>query len=163
MVVPFARKPWTIVAAAAVIVAAVGALAVGGAFNGSSAHHAGSAPAANGRSPLPAAVARSRGQVMGVLHQYERAFSQHDLTAIASLFTPDIFRHGLRSVGCAETRGRQAVTQVYEETFASPRARYRLADLTPSAINVTGSIAWVNSHYAIGPPGSPTAAGSISF
>jgi hypothetical protein len=151
----------------AVALLAAGAIAAAGlgihdAIGGSSGAGLGLEPAPALASVGPGS-AQARRQIVSVLHAYERGFSQADITSIGDLFSPDVFRHGLGKFGCTDTRGRQAVMQVYHDEVAVTKERYRLTDLGPSIVVVNGSHARVNAHYAIGPAGNPKSAGTVGF
>ena len=146
---------------------AVGAIAASGGFSKKSSK-TNAASVTQTRTPSTATATTSttapdttasKDAVIATLHDYENAYSAHDGAALGNLFTADVFRHGLRGGGCADTRGRQAVVNAYEEQFQAGTGTYRLTDLSRSAIEVTGDSASINTGYTI----SSGSSGTISF
>jgi hypothetical protein len=106
-----------------------------------------------------AALRDDRADIVRALRGYERAFTDQDVEALRRLFTADVSRHGLRLGGCAETRGRQAVLEAYDEQFRGGRTAYRLRDLTAANVQRSRARASLTSRYTISTGG----AGRIRF
>jgi serine/threonine protein kinase len=87
--------------------------------------------------------------ILTVLDRYEQAFTDHDATALGRLFTANVFRHGLRTGGCTETKGRADVVQVYEEQFHGGPTVYRFEGLSESAVHMTGTTASIATQFSI--------------
>ena len=103
--------------------------------------------------------ADSRGQVVTVLHAYEKAFTDHDTAGLRAILTPDVFRRGLRDGGCFDTNGRANVLSAYREQFRAGPTVYRLRDLSRSRVRISGDGASLRSRYTIG----TGVAGTIRF
>jgi hypothetical protein len=136
---------------AALVAAAVIAIVAG-----LSGNH--TARSSGGVSSVPSEAAAQLAAV-ATLHQYESAFSNHDLAAIGGLLTPDVTRHGLRVGGCSNTIGRPSVLMAYAEEFAAAKGKYQLTGLSPAAVRLNGPTATVTSGYRI----SGSSSGTLSF
>ncbi|HEV7493333.1 RING finger protein [Baekduia sp.] len=115
---------------------------------------------APGPSPAPApSPSEQRQAIVGVLREYEAAYSGHEIAGLRAIMVPSVTRHGLRSGGCSDTSGRAAVLETYSEQFATGTGSYTLHGLSPDAVELTGSRATVPLTYSIGGGGS----GSVQF
>lgn len=82
--------------------------------------------------------AQNQNAIVYVLEAYEAAYSAQNLVNLGALFTPEIIRHGLEAGGCGTTQGKAQVLSTYEAQFASGAENYRLTDLRPDLIAVSG-------------------------
>ena len=108
--------------------------------------------------PTPS-PAEDRRAVVATLHEYEDAYSSHDIAGLRAVLAPGATRHGLRATGCSDTTGREAVLDTYREQFALGTGAYTLEGLSPGAVSISGARARVALGYSIAPGGT----GSVSF
>ncbi len=105
--------------------------------------------------PTPSEQASDRRAIMGILRTYQRAYSDHDLSGLAGIFTLAIARHGLAGGGCTVSRGRSAVLADYQSQFEAGSGSYELVGLSGAAIQLDGrATAHLNAHYQIATGGS---------
>jgi hypothetical protein len=105
--------------------------------------------------PTEAEQASDRRTIMSLLAGYQTAYSQHDLSTLEGLFSPEITRHGLSGTGCAVAHGRSAVLEDYQSQFEQGSGAYELVGLSEGQIQLQGSIhAHLDAHYRITPGGT---------
>lgn len=110
--------------------------------------------------PTPSEQAGDRQAIMGILSNYQSAYSDHNISGLASIFSPEINRHGLAAGGCTVSRGRSAVLADYQSQFAEDSGSYELIGLSGAEIQLDGKTrAHLNAHYQITPGG----AGYVNF
>jgi hypothetical protein len=111
----------------------------------------------------PAALGPAdRVAVLGVLREYESAYSGANLGGMATLFTADVERHGLSPGGCLTVSGKAPVLAAYRAQFAqNGPITYALLGLGPADVDLIGtSEAHVATSYSI-PAANNT--GAIAF
>jgi hypothetical protein len=105
--------------------------------------------------PTPGEQASDRQAMMSVLSAYQSAYSDHNLSGLSNIFTPDIKRHGLAAGGCTVSRGRSAVLADYQSQFEEGSGSYELVGLSSGNIQLDGKTrAHLDTHYQITPGGS---------
>jgi hypothetical protein len=105
--------------------------------------------------PTPAEQASDRRAIMAILGTYQTAYSDHDTSGLASIFTPGVDRHGLAAGGCVVSRGRGAVLADYQSQFEEDSGSYELVGLSEAQIQLDGRTrAHLDAHYQITPGGS---------
>jgi hypothetical protein len=110
--------------------------------------------------PSASERASDRRAIVGILNTYQSGYSDHNISALASIFTPEIDRHGLAAGGCAVSRGRRAVLASYQSQFAEGSGSYELVGLSEGQIQLDGAArAHLDAHYRITPGGT----GYINF
>jgi hypothetical protein len=110
--------------------------------------------------PTQAEEASARGTIMSLLGDYQNAYSQHDLSGLANIFSPEIRRHGLAAGGCTVAHGRNAVLADYQSQFEQGSGAYELVGLSEGQIHLEGKArAYLDAHYQITPGG----AGYVNF
>jgi hypothetical protein len=154
---------WLAAALAVGVVTAAAYAAAGGFSGGGGSTPAGSpgadATTTQGDTTTAGEDPADQREVRAVLKRYERAYTNHDVGALAALFAPDVTRKGLRAGGCSETSGINHVLDTYSEQFDAGTGAYALTDLSPDAIDISGDTASADSAYTITPGGS----GRVSF
>lgn len=114
-----------------------------------------SGPVVAGNRPAAATVGSRTSAVLNVLQRYEIAYSDHDVSGLARIFSPDVVRHGLASGGCAVAEGRAAVLGDYVSQFAEGTGTYQFVGLGPSEVSVHNATTdYVFTNYAITGGGS---------
>jgi hypothetical protein len=103
--------------------------------------------------------AEQKHAVVAVLHQYEAAYSSHDIDQLRAIMQPSVTRHGLSGDGCSNTTGRAAVLQTYAEQFALGTGTYTLHGLYSGSVDLNDLQAIVSSTYSIGGGGT----GNVRF
>jgi hypothetical protein len=143
---------------------ATGALSGGGhasaapraSFSASSTSAAKPAPSA----PTPSELSGDRRAIMVVLDDYKRAFSNHDIQGLSSIFAPQVARRGLAAGGCTVSHGREAVLADYRSQFEQGSGSYELVGLSENDVQFSGGTeAHVDAHYRVTPGG----AGYVDF
>lgn len=118
------------------------------------AHTSSQAPPAP-TGPTPSEQASDRHAIMGILGAYQSAYSDHDLSGLGNIFTPEINRHGLAAGGCTVSRGRSAVLNDYQSQFEEGSGSYELINLSEGAIQFDSKTrAHLDAHYQITPGGT---------
>ncbi len=157
--------PAAVVVAALIALAgiAVGAAAAGGVFSSgkSTATTVPTQPATVSEKssapsgPTAAEEESDQQAIVGVLGEYQSAYTGHSVHGLEHIFSPAVKRHGLAAGGCSVTEGMGNVIRDYESQFEEGTGTYELVGLTPSQVqieNATG--ARVNTHYQITPGGT---------
>jgi hypothetical protein len=104
--------------------------------------------------PSASEQANDRGAMMAILNTYQSAYSDHDVSALSSIFTPEISRHGLAAGGCTVSHGRGAVLADYQSQFEQGSGSYELVGLSAAEIQLDGrQRAHLDAHYQITPGG----------
>jgi hypothetical protein len=110
--------------------------------------------------PTPSEQADDRQAIMGILGGYQSAYTDHNISGLANIFSPEVNRHGLASGGCTVSRGRSAVLADYQSQFAEGSGSYELVGLSGAEIRLDSKTrAHLNAHYQITPGG----AGYVNF
>lgn len=112
--------------------------------------------------PSPSSEATARSAILGVLHDYEAAYSEANASGLARLFTSDVERHGLSGAqGCATVSGKSAVLGAYRSQFGNGPLPYELVGLSADEVKfpIAGT-GQVDTRYLIS---SPYSSGSIGF
>jgi hypothetical protein len=102
----------------------------------------------------PSEQAGDRKAILGILGEYQSAYSDHNISGLAKIFTPGIVRHGLAAGGCTVSRGRGSVLTDYQSQFEAGSGSYELVGLTSSDIELDGKRGTLDAHYLITPGGS---------
>lgn len=106
-------------------------------------------------SPSVGEQASDRGEIISLLDQYQGAYSGHNVSTLAKLFSAQIVRHGLAAGGCTVSRGRNAVLADYESQFQEGSGSYILVGLSAGQVQFeNGTQAHLDGHYQITPGGS---------
>jgi hypothetical protein len=162
------RRTTTVVAAVAVLLGAgvAAVLATGALSRGS--HSSGiskptqaavttSPPQATTTASLPTEAEQSsdRSAIVPLLDYYQSDYSEHDESALAGLFTPEVSRHGLAAGGCVVSHGLTAVMADYRNQFEAGSGSYELVGLSEGQIQFDNTTrARLNSHYTLTPGNS---------
>ena len=86
---------------------------------------------------------------------YQSAYSDHNISGLAKIFTPGIVRHGLAAGGCTVSRGRGSVLTDYQSQFEAGSGSYELVGLTSERDRAGRQDAGtLDAHYLITPGGS---------
>jgi hypothetical protein len=105
--------------------------------------------------PTPSEQSSDRQAIMGILSTYQSAYSDHNLSGLSNIFTPNVNRHGLAAGGCTVSRGRSAVLADYQSQFEEGSGSYELMGLSAGEIQLDGKTrAHLDAHYQITPGGS---------
>ena len=96
-----------------------------------------------------------RSAIMSLLDGYQGAYSQHDVSALSHIFSPQISRHGLAAGGCTVSHGRGAVLNDYQSQFEQGSGSYELVGLSSGEIQIESKTrAHLDAHYQITPGGT---------
>ncbi len=108
----------------------------------------------------PAEQGRDRQAILGILDTYQRAYSDHSISGLASIFTPEVKRHGLAAGGCIVSQGRGAVLADYQSQFNEGSGAYELVGLSEAEIQLDGRTrAHLDGHYQL----TPGTSGYVNF
>jgi hypothetical protein len=151
----------------ALLAAGAGALLVTGVLSGASRRSGKStrlpATAATGASeasttsmaPGKSEQRSDRSAIISVLDEYQRGYTEHDLSTLSRLFAPQVSRRGLAAGGCKVSHGRSAVLADYHSQFELGSGSYSLIGLSEGQITFDSQTqAHLDAHYRITPGGS---------